>query len=139
MPKYIDADQLLADLQEELSYHPMIYTEEQNSWFDNGLKRVVRIVKSYQSADVVPRAEVMRLVGECYDKCDECRSKIADTVRAEVARFIFEEIERLTAAAYNHFMFDRKGVGMNTTLVVEFSDEIDREIAELKKKYTEGG
>lgn len=64
MPRYIDADQLLADLQEELSYHPMIYTEEQNSWFDNGLKRVVRIVKSYQSADVVPRAEVAREIDD---------------------------------------------------------------------------
>lgn len=119
MPKYIDADQLLADLQEELSYHPMIYTEEQNSWFDNGLKRVVRIVKSYQSADVVPRAEVMRLVGECYDKCDECRSKIADTVRAEVAREIFAEIE---------------------PVFMSFCISLEAYTAwgSLKKKYTEG-
>ena len=57
---------------------------------------------------------------------------------AEVAREIFEEIEKVTARAYNDFMFNRDGVGMMATLVVEFSDELDLAIAELKKKYTEG-
>ena len=84
--------------------------------------------------------EEKALIEWCKDECirQGYAMPISDVVpRAEIER-IFEDIERITAAAYNYFMFDREGVGMNATLVVEFSDEIDREIAELKKKYMEG-
>ena len=56
---------------------------------------------------------------------------------SDVAREIFEEIEKTTASVYNDFMFNRDGVGMRAHYVVEFSDELDLAIAELKKKYTE--
>ena len=58
---------------------------------------------------------------------------------SDVAREIFEEIEKTTASVYNDFMFNRDGVGMRAHYVVEFSDELDLAIAELKKKYTEEG
>lgn len=57
---------------------------------------------------------------------------------SDVAREILEEIEELTASVYNDFMFNRDGVGMNAHYVVQFSEELDIAIAELKKKYTEG-
>ena len=57
---------------------------------------------------------------------------------SEVAEEIFEEIEKTTASVYNDYMFTRDGVGMRARCVVEFSDELDLAIAELKKKYTEG-
>lgn len=55
----------------------------------------------------------------------------------DVAEEIFAEIEELTASVYNDFMFNRDGVGMNAHYVVQFSEELDIAIAELKKKYTE--
>ena len=58
---------------------------------------------------------------------------------SEVASEIFEEIEKLTASVYNDFMFNREGVGMNAHYVVQFSDELDIAIAELKKKYESEG
>lgn len=58
---------------------------------------------------------------------------------SDVAEEIFAEIEKLTASTYNDFMFNRDGIGMATHYVVQFSDELDLAIAELKKKYTEEG
>lgn len=63
----------------------------------------------------------------------------ADVVpKTEVARGIFEEIEKTIARVYNDFMFNKEGVGMNVLKVIEFSDDLDLAIAELKKKYTKG-
>jgi hypothetical protein len=70
----------------------------------------------------------------------ELAEEIAEELTAKgyrKASEIFEEIEKLTASAYNDFMFNRDGVGMNAHYVVQFSDELDIAIAELKKKYTE--
>lgn len=103
---------------------------------------VAKWIDFLPTADVVPRAEVMRLVGEYYDKCDECRSKIADTVRAEVAKEIFEEI---ITTAFSKMPSDVLMVGRD----YDFTDGVrmgKREaiidminiLAELKKKYTEG-
>lgn len=58
MPRYIDADKLLEELQEEIDFKTSMYTEEQNQYFSAGLKCAYRDVKSQPTADVVPKSEV---------------------------------------------------------------------------------
>ena len=52
MARYIDVDKLLEELQEEIEFETTTYTEEQNKWFNIGLKCAVRDVKSQPTADV---------------------------------------------------------------------------------------
>lgn len=53
MARYIDEDKLLEDLQEEIDFETTMYTEEQNKWFNIGLKCAVRNVRQQPTADVV--------------------------------------------------------------------------------------
>jgi hypothetical protein len=53
MARYIDADALLEELQEELDFESLLFTKEQSEWFDKGLKCAVRDVKHQPTADVV--------------------------------------------------------------------------------------
>lgn len=57
MARYIDADKLLEELQEELDFKTSMYTGEQNEFFDRGLKCAIGDVKRQPTADVV---EVVR-------------------------------------------------------------------------------
>ena len=52
MTRYVDADKLLEELQEELEFESLFYTKEQNEWFNKGLKCAVRVVKHQPTADV---------------------------------------------------------------------------------------
>jgi hypothetical protein len=109
MARYIDADELI-EMCERMKQDPWNQGTSPHSWAD------------------------------AYDdfESDILRQPTADVVpKREVAREIFEEIEKVTARVYNDFMFNREGVGMKATYVVEFSDELDIALAELKKKYTE--
>ena len=139
MPKYIDADALLAELQEEIDFETSMYTKEQNEYFKMGLKCAFRDVKNQPTADVVPRAEVDKWYHEYHAIKDELKQekmyhreteKLADkyfnglqAAKSEVAREIFEEIERNIygiETPYNILQCIPEGL-----------------IAELKKKYTE--
>ena len=121
MSRYIDADKLLESLQEELDYYPLLYTREQNEWFDKGLKRALRIVKIFPTADVVPKSEVERWRRNLEAVLEE----IPETKR-EVAREIFEEIEKALNLSK---CYGESGI--------YFEHDIEADIAELKKKYTE--
>ena len=57
MPEYIERDALLSELQEEIEFETSMYTEEQNKYFNMGLKCAIRDVKSQPAADVT---EVVR-------------------------------------------------------------------------------
>ena len=57
MPEYIEREALLSELQEEIEFETSMYTEEQNKYFNMGLKCAIRDVKSQPAADV---AEVKR-------------------------------------------------------------------------------
>lgn len=92
MRRYIDADKLLRNLPDDLPYKAS----------------VKRVLIQAPKADVVPKSEVTRLIGDYYDRCDECRTNCASAV----AREIFEEIDKTTFADMDFFK-------------------------ELKKKYTE--
>ena len=82
--------------------------------------RAIYAIRDVPTVDVVSKSEVMKLVGQCYDKCDECRTKCANSVAKE----IFEEIDRLIHKVLNdeHYIMG----------------DMVYDIAELKKKYTEG-
>ena len=62
MAEYIERETLLKDLQEELDFETSMYSEEQNKYFNMGLKCAVRNVKRQPTADVV---EVVR--------CKDCK------------------------------------------------------------------
>ena len=46
MPEYIEREALLSELQEEIEFETSMYTEEQNKYFNMGLKCAIRDVKS---------------------------------------------------------------------------------------------
>ena len=51
--EYIERGSLIAELQEELDFYPLLHTREYNDGFNAGLKRALRLVKSQTAADVV--------------------------------------------------------------------------------------
>ena len=53
MAEYIEREALLSELKEEIEFETSMYTEEQNKYFNMGLKCAVRNVKSQPAADVV--------------------------------------------------------------------------------------
>ena len=57
MSRYIDADKTLEELQEEIDFDTPMYTEEQNKYFEMGLRCAYRDVQKQPTADVV---EVVR-------------------------------------------------------------------------------
>ena len=52
MARYIDADALLEELQEELECETPMYTEKENKCFNSGVKCAIRDVKGLPTADV---------------------------------------------------------------------------------------
>lgn len=102
MAQYKDIDKILNKLPDDLPYKAS----------------VKRVLIQAPTEDVVPRAEVKRLVGEYYDKCDECRIKCANAV----AREIFEDID---LNLEDYIRGDIRGNAMVARLY------------SLKKKYTE--
>lgn len=60
--EYIERGALIAELQEELDFYPLLHTKEFNDGFNAGLKRALRLVKSQPATDVV---EVVR--------CKDCK------------------------------------------------------------------
>ena len=63
MAEYIEREALLSELQEEIEFETSMYTEEQNKYFNMGLKCAIRDVKSQPAADVT---EVVR--------CKNCKN-----------------------------------------------------------------
>ena len=89
MSRYIDADALLAELQEEIDFKTSMYTEEQNMYFSAGLKCAYRDVKSQPTADVV---EVVR--------CKDCKHNVANWEHDEL------DISDYTDITCDYFMTD---------------------------------
>ena len=72
MKEYVEREALLKELQEEIDFETTMYTEEQNKWFNIGLKCAIRDVKRQPAADVAPvvHGEWIHKNGEMY--CSEC-------------------------------------------------------------------
>ena len=82
--RFIDADALLEELQEELDFESLLYTKEQNEWFNKGLKCAIRDVKHQPTADVAEVRQgkwvhtdyAMHWLGK--DECSECTYHTSD-------------------------------------------------------------
>ena len=110
-----------------------------------GLRKEVNDMDEYIKREDALDAVLFALVGTGYQSraLDAVRyvPAVDVTPRAEVAREIFEEIEKIVAAHYHSY----KPTLDNSALVVAFNHSaktsiatLKRDIAELKKKYTEG-
>ena len=67
MARYIDANALLEELQEELDFESLLYTKEQNEWFNKGLKCAVRGVKHQPTADVVETKRISEILAVLFE------------------------------------------------------------------------
>ena len=53
MARLIDANELLAELKEELEYETPMFTAEQNKWIDYGLRVAIKDLKYQSTVDAV--------------------------------------------------------------------------------------
>ena len=111
MPRCIDADSLY----HRVKTHTNPYGKPTLD-YKSGVK-VLEMINQEPTADVVPKSEVDRV----YYNLQAVLEERAET-KQEVAREIFEEIERLME---------------NNEVYFRQTDEMQEEFAELKKKYTE--
>ena len=130
MPRYIDADKMVS---KDNAY--TTFPHDLAGCDDNDL---VRWINEQPTADVVPKSEVERL--QCQvnrlKKYDEERDialhkRLIANAKAEVAREIFEEIEKKSCviSETNH------STGSTRVVCYQISAET---VAKLKKKHTEG-
>ena len=153
MARYIDADNLIEHLKDEIKgceIPPMSRANGKGIAYGTalGLKSAISFAETLSTADVAPKSEVEKLQNELviwkqnrfniYQKL-ECY----ETARQKVAREIFEAIEREVSSKipmkftpifkrdldYDAGVIDGKHDAFFEVLVL---------IAELKKKYTEG-
>lgn len=125
MARYIDADKLLEILNEELLYESSMFSQEQEEYLRRGLRIAINDVKRFPAEDVVPKSEVKETV----EKFMSATDKVICEAKQEVAREIFEEIEKLIYSKCFSVRADRDVTGLI----------LDGELfAELKKKYMEG-
>ena len=108
MPRYIDADALTAEFKRlTLGENSLI-----ERIFADG---VYAVIDTFPAADVVPKREVDKTIAEWAYLHADTLNKLENS-KAEVAREIFEEIEKLHLHITNEFDL--------------------RRYEELKKKYT---
>ena len=114
MPRYIDADAFIEKFKKALE------TQEQYGLYNHAkiTQYVIKAIENEPTADVVPKSEVERWRRNLEAVLEE----IPETKR-EVAREIFEEI---------------KEIGSFGEPIVDYICMSFDELAELKKKYTEG-
>ena len=153
MARYIDADDIIKAIKNRFKVYHEIPCSQDDRRVQEIVGLVIRTIDEQPTADVVPKSEVERLEEELDDftvaslaECKACGEKTRKVIeglqkrlanaKAEVAREIFEEIEKETARVYNDFMYHQENAPMIAPYVIAFSDKIDIDIAELKKKYT---
>ena len=146
MARYIDADALTERLQDF------------SKWCRDGRKQGVDFVldcplPDMPTADVVPKREVERLNKKIdalkrdrYQVLPDGRLELLPRtdlykIKAEVAREIFEEIDRIIDEKYNRFVFKDQPYDSDEEIdaIINYSDSVSDAITELKKKYTEEG
>ena len=74
------------------------------------------------------------------EKCKQYQPTADVVPKSEVAREIFEEIEKIIDKRYNQHIFGCNDLDDEEhEAIINFSDDISGDIDKLKKKYTEGG
>ena len=133
MARYIDADKTLEFIKETNANYHWLLSQYSASW-------IYDFIESRPAADVVPKSEVEKLENEVERLTNILNSYalqygtvidkhiVIERARDEVAREIFEEIEKLT------FSF---GYGVRNDHTVAHTRTVDDDLlAKLKKKYT---
>ena len=115
MARYIDADVL----KEELKVLTIFVTG-----MLCGKTHLTEVVEEYKKS-------ILKHIDEFPD---------ADVVpRKEVAREIFEKIEKVVGDKYNRYVFGNNDLGdEEREAIINFSDSLSDCFCELKKKYVEG-
>lgn len=123
MARYIDADKL----KERLEIISVVAEDLYGMGINRGLDRAETEIDLLSTEDVVPKGEF-----DLYKKqVDELEDELASTydklenAKAEVAREIFEEIEKFTYRYLNDADYS--------------GGDLIYDIVELKEKYTKGG
>ena len=124
MARYIDADALKERLREIRIMPNTLYGMGINA----GIDKVVTAIEAMPIADVVPKSGSLPL-----DVHEALKQRAVEKAKAEVAREIFEEIER----ALDNYHYSNLLVG-EIYPISYYDAELEDAIAELKKKYTEG-
>lgn len=105
--------------------------EEYNDIFtgyENDLQKAVALVKWQKS-------EIERL--NIYLNTFGLALKNLEKERREVAREIFEEIEKIIDEKYNHYVFGNNDLdSIEQDAIINFSDSISECFTQLKNKYT---
>ena len=132
MARYIDADALIENVKR-------VYCTDCNNYNEVrcracGTDDALDMIEDAPTADVVPKSEVEKLQ-EAYNdrlaKDIQTNAEFVKHAKAEVAREIFEEIDSLLK------IFCDEPLYSSDDLVCDIADLV-YDIAELKKKYTEG-
>ena len=113
MPRYIDADALYKKL------YPLDLADKRT--YTINAKAVADAIANIPTADVVPKSEVEYWKKQCFYACMHNGCLDFAKIKAEVAREIFEEIERTLKSEIPF---------IGSAVVVM--------LANIKKKYTEG-
>ena len=121
MARYIDADKLIAHLKDEIEGCKQPFGTRANGkgiayGTELGLKSAISFAKTLSTADVVPKSEVKETV----EKLMSATDKVICEAKQEVAREIFEEIEK-------HLVYYPR--------CCEYSID-ERDYEKIKKKYT---
>ena len=121
MPRYIDADKFIAELEQEKT----VALEFEDGVAVYEIEHTMNLIGMQPTADVVPKSEVERL----YYNLQAVLEERAET-KQEIAREIFEEIEEV--------LFNNHDLDLHSDYPTpHYYEELKDDIAELKKKYTE--
>ena len=116
--------------------------EEELSKANAEVKNYMKVAEYQQSLSVKRYHEIKRLK-EDIERLEKTLDEYEETsglkqAKAEVAREIFEEIERVVGEKYNHYVFGNSDLdSTDQDAIINFSDTLSDCFAELKKKYTE--
>lgn len=151
MARYIDADKLIAHLEDEIEGCKPPFNSRANGKSIAygtvlGLKSAISFAKTLPPADVVPKSEVYGFTAEeLAQKCESLSIELEamrtsansykmhyEKARQEVAREIFDNVEKIILENTYPY-FDKDGKPCNIWKAKSGYDAL----AELKKKYTE--
>jgi len=101
-------------------------------------------VGTAEATDIIPltlaaaRNNVMKL--PCRELEEIISQEIIENAKAEVAREIFEEIEKVIGNKYDYYVFDNRDIeGIEQDAIIAFADAMKKHFTKLKKKYSEEG
>ena len=130
MSRYIDADNAHEEIE---AIQTSLESNDDKVWYKNkpyykGLAMARRVINEQPTADVVPKSDSLPL-----DVHEALKQRAVENAKAEVAREIFEEIEKIIENnRYKSYLANSPFWSWSYRIV-----EIIKGIAELKKKYTE--